>query len=145
MIIEKKEFKELKLEELYSILKIRQEVFIVEQKCFYLDCDGFDKDAIHFLGYEKEELVAYMRVLKNEKLKSFVLGRILVSKKNRKLGLGINLIKNVISYLENDNKNFKLEMSAQTYLINFYKKFNFKVEGDNYLDAGIPHVKMIKK
>ena len=145
MIIEKKEFKELKLEELYSILKIRQEVFIVEQKCFYLDCDGFDLDAIHFLGYEKEELVAYMRVLKNEKLKSFILGRILVSKKNRKLGLGINLIKNVISYLENDNENFKLEMSAQTYLISFYKKFNFKVEGGSYLDAGIPHVKMIKK
>ena len=145
MIIEKKKFKELKLEELYSILKIRQEVFIVEQKCFYLDCDGFDLDAIHFLGYEKEELVAYMRVLKNEKLKSFILGRILVSKKNRKLGLGINLIKNVISYLENDNENFKLEMSAQTYLISFYKKFNFKVEGGSYLDAGIPHVKMIKK
>ena len=86
-----------------------------------------------------------MRVVKNEKLKSFFLGRILVSKKNRKLGLGINLIKNVISYLENYNENFKLEMSAQTYLISFYEKFNFKVQGDNYLDAGIPHVKMIKK
>ena len=86
-----------------------------------------------------------MRVIKNDKLKSFILGRILVSKKNRKLGLGINLIKNVISYLENYNENFKLEMSAQTYLISFYEKFNFKVEGDNYLDAGIPHVKMIKK
>ena len=86
-----------------------------------------------------------MRVVKNDKLKSFILGRILVSKKNRKLGLGINLIKNVISYLENYNENFKLEMSAQTYLISFYEKFNFKVEGDNYLDAGIPHVKMIKK
>ena len=145
MILVRKEFNELALEELYLILKIRQEVFILEQKCFYLDCDDLDQKSIHFLGYRSGFLVCYMRVFNNKKVNTWVLGRILVSKKYRNLGLGIDLMNKVLEFLSYDKSNYFLEMSAQTYLINFYKKFNFKIEGDEYLDAGVPHVKMIKK
>jgi len=144
MIVEKKEFNDLTKEELYLILKIRQEVFIVEQKCFYLDCDDLDQGSMHFLGYHNEELVAYMRVFENHKANVFILGRILVAEKYRNLGLGIDLINKVSNFLETKNSFFSLEMSAQTYLIDFYKKFDFKIEGDEYLDAGIPHIKMVK-
>ena len=145
MILVKKNFNELTLDELYLILKIRQEVFIVEQKCFYLDCDDLDQKSIHFLGYHNGFLVCYMRVFNNKEDNIWVLGRILVSKKYRNLGLGIDLMNQVLEFLSYDKSNYSLEMSAQTYLINFYKKFNFKAEGDEYLDAGVPHVKMIKK
>tara|TARA_B100001758_G_C18325524_1_gene565666 strand:+ start:206 stop:646 length:441 start_codon:yes stop_codon:yes gene_type:complete len=145
MILVKKEFNELTLNELYLILKIRQEVFIVEQKCFYLDCDDLDQKSIHILGYRDESLVCYMRVLKNKKNNSFILGRILVSKKYRSLGLGIELMKRIISFLKTKNPSYSLEMSAQIYLIDFYKKFNFYVKGEEYLDAGVPHIKMIKE
>ena len=145
MIVEKKEFNDLTREELYLILKIRQEVFIVEQKCFYLDCDDLDQESIHFLGYSNKELVAYMRVFENNKTNTFILGRILVSIKHRNLGFGGDLINKVIGFLKTKNSLLSLEMSAQTYLIDFYKKFDFKIEGNEYLDAGIPHIKMVKK
>ena len=145
MIVEKKEFNDLTKEELYLILKIRQEVFIVEQKCFYLDCDDLDQKSIHILGYRDDFLVCYMRVLKNKKNNLFILGRILVSKKYRSLGLGIELMKRIISFLKTKNPSYSLEMSAQTYLIDFYKKFDFHVKGEEYLDAGVPHIKMIKE
>ena len=145
MILVNKKFNELTLDELYLILKIRQEVFIVEQKCFYLGCDDLDQKSIHFLGFRNGFLVCYMRVFNNKKVNTWVLGRILVSKKYRNLGLGIDLMNKVLEFLSYDKSNYFLEMSAQTYLINFYKKFNFKIEGDEYLDAGVPHVKMIKK
>jgi len=144
MIIVEKKFNDLTLEELYLILKIRQEVFIVEQKCFYLDCDDLDQKAIHFLGYINNSLVCYMRVLDN-KMDSWILGRILVSNKNRNLGLGIKLIKKVLNLLDQKKPNYYFQMSAQTYLIDFYKKFNFQIDGDEYLDAEVPHIKMIKK
>ena len=144
MIIEKKEFNQLSLEELYLILKIRQEVFIVEQKCFYLDCDDLDQKSIHFLGYIDGVLVCYLRVIKNEENNLWILGRILVSKKYRSLGIGIDLMNKSLKYLKNKNSNYSLEMSAQTYLIDFYKKFDFKTLGNEYLDAGVSHIKMIK-
>ena len=144
MIIEKKEFNQLSLEELYLILKIRQEVFIVEQKCFYLDCDDLDQKSIHFLGYIDGVLVCYLRVINNEENNLWILGRILVSKKYRSLGIGIDLMNKSLKYLENKNSNYSLEMSAQTYLIDFYKKFDFKTLGNEYLDAGVSHIKMIK-
>ena len=145
MIIVKKKFKELSLKELYLILKISQEVFIVEQRCFYLDCDHLDEKAIHFLGFKNGQLISYMRVLCNESINLCTLGRILVTKNNRGKGFGVNIISEVIKTLENLNSLYTFEMSAQTYLIDFYKKFNFHPVGNEYLDAGIPHIKMVKK
>ena len=90
MIIENKEFKDLSLEELYAILKLRQEVFVVEQKCNYLDCDNLDLNAIHVTIKENLKLISYLRIIKPNKIsKNTVLGRILVcrikiKKKHRK-------------------------------------------------------------
>ena len=132
---------------LIRILFVTYYSVFVEQKCFYLDCDGLDQKAIHFLGIKNKELIAYMRVLKpkkNNKRESLVLGRILVKKKYRKLGIGLTFMDNIIRFLTEKFPSLSMEMSAQTYLINFYKKFNFKVFGKEYLDAGVPHIKMIK-
>ena len=126
-------------------MKIRQEVFIVEQRCFYLDCDDLDEKAIHFLGFLNGKLISYMRVLSNENMNLWTLGRILVTKNNRGKGYGVDIISEVIKILKNLNSSYTFEMSAQTYLINFYKKFNFYPVGNEYLDAGIPHIKMVKK
>ena len=112
---------------------------------FLLDCDDLDEKAIHFLGFINGKLISYMRVLSNENMNLWTLGRILVTKNNRGKGYGVDIISEVIKILKNLNSSYTFEMSAQTYLINFYKKFNFYPVGNEYLDAGIPHIKMVKK
>ena len=146
MIIENKEFKDLSLEELYSTLKIRQEVFVVEQKCNYLDCDNLDLNAIHVLIKENLKLIAYLRIIKpNIISKNAVLGRILVCRNKRKKSIGKKIISYAIKLIKNKYPNISIEMSAQSYLIDFYYQFGFNVYGKEYLEDDIPHIKMIKK
>ena len=146
MIIENKEFNNLNLEELYSILRIRQEVFIVEQKCNYLDCDNLDLNAIHVSIKEGVKLIAYLRIIKpNIISKNVVLGRSLVDNRQRNQNLGKKIISYSIELIMEKYPNFLIEMSAQSYLIDFYNQFGFKVSGEEYLEDDIPHIKMIKK
>ena len=146
MIIENKEFSNLSLEELYSILKIRQEVFIIEQKCNYLDCDNLDLNAIHVSIKENLKLIAYLRIIKpNIISENVVLGRILVDNNKRKKNIGKKIISYAIKLIMEKYPNKSIEMSAQSYLIDFYNQFEFKVFGKEYLEDEIPHIKMIKK
>lgn len=146
MKIESKEFIDLSIYELYSILKLRQEVFIVEQKCNYLDCDDFDLNAIHVSARKDLNLIGYLRVIKpNVISKNAVLGRILVNIKNRKNSIGKKIILHSIKLIEDEFPNTNIEMSAQSYLIKYYKKFGFETYGNEYLEDNIPHIKMIKK
>jgi len=146
MKIESKEFIDLSIYELYSILKLRQEVFIVEQKCNYLDCDDFDLNAIHISARKDLNLIGYLRVIKpNIISKNAVLGRILVNIKNRKNSIGKKIILHSIKLIEDEFPNTNIEMSAQSYLIKYYKKFGFETYGNEYLEDNIPHIKMIKK
>ena len=137
-----KHYNELSLDELYLILKIRQEIFIVEQNCSYLDADNLDKTARHLMGYKDEELIAYMRVVDaNQIYKTISFGRILVKDKFRKSGVGRELMKEAIALFP---KNEIITISAQVYLKQFYKEFNFEPVGQEYLEDGIPHIKMIR-
>ncbi|OUV52471.1 MAG: hypothetical protein CBC73_05530 [Flavobacteriales bacterium TMED113] len=146
MKIESKEFIDLSIYELYSILKLRQEVFIVEQKCNYLDCDDFDLNAIHVSARKDLNLIGYLRVIKpNIISENAVLGRILVNIKNRKNSIGKKIILHSIKLIEDEFPNTNIEMSAQSYLIKYYKKFGFETYGNEYLEDNIPHIKMIKK
>lgn len=140
-----KTFLELSKTEIYNILALRSEVFVVEQHCFYLDPDGKDEDAIHLMGIEHNELVAYLRIfLPNKNSDHVIFGRVLTASSVRSKGYGKRLIRTMLDYCENNVKHSNIHCSAQHYLKKFYESFGFKVAGDVYDDAGVPHIEMIK-
>ena len=141
-------FSELTTEELYTILKLRQEIFVVEQQCIYLDCDNFDKSSYHLAGWKKDretcELLAYLRVMYPQKTNQLPrIGRLLVHSKMRQRGLGNLLIHKALQHIHLHQPGVKVQISAQAYLINFYKALGFQVTSDIYEEDNIPHVDMI--
>ncbi len=141
-----KSFEELTLEELYEIIKIRQEVFVVEQNCAFIDSDGYDKKAIHLmLKNEQGHLIAYARLLdKGIIYKEATIGRVLTLASARKLGLGRIVFLNAISGLYTYFGKQAIKIQAQSYLVDFYKSFGFEVISEAYLDTGIYHNDMMK-
>ena len=142
MIWNCKDYHDLSKDELYDILKIRQEVFIIEQNCNYLDADSFDQVSQHLTCYKQSELIAYMRIVpEGEIYPNISFGRILVKKKFRKIGLGKEIIQRAINVFPEDTT---IVMSAQLYLTQLYENFGFKIIGKEYLEDEIPHIKMIR-
>ncbi|WP_191858449.1 GNAT family N-acetyltransferase [Hanstruepera ponticola] len=140
-----KEFQELNTKELYDLLQLRSEVFVVEQDCVYQDIDGKDMKAYHILGYKNDELVAYTRVFKTgDYFERASIGRVVVKKSERHHKYGYDIMKASISLIENVFNETEILISAQTYLGNFYNKLGFIEIGEEYLEDGIPHIKMIK-
>jgi len=141
-----KNFYELTLESLYDIMRLRQEVFVLEQNCPYLDADGKDINSYHLLGYLNSELVAYLRIVKpGISFDELSFGRILTSKKIRGNGVGKLLMEEGIKQSKIIFGNIPNRISAQKYLKKFYNTFGFKETGKEYLEDGIPHIEMIKK
>ncbi len=140
-----KQFHELSSHQLYDCLTLRQLVFVVEQEAAYLDNDNLDKHAIHFFAYDADVVVAYGRLIP-EKLKfhEASLGRIVVHPNYRHQGLAHQLMKQIISYQQNHYANTSNRISAQTYLIPFYKSYGFEVISDLYFEDGLPHKEMLK-
>ncbi len=117
-----KHYNDLSRDLLYLILKVRQEVFIIEQNCNYLDADSLDKNSYHLLGFLDENLIAYMRVIELTEFKNSIsFGRILVKKEYRGEGVGRELMKKSIELFS--SKYDFIVMSAQLYLLEFYKEF----------------------
>ena len=138
-----KYYNELSKDLLYLILKTRQEVFVIEQNCNYLDADDYDQFSHHLMGFQDNRLIAYMRIIdKGHLYDNIAFGRILVIKEYRGMSIGNSLMQKGLSHFT--NKNQSIIMSAQSYLIDFYKKFNFKTIGEEYLEDNILHVKMIR-
>ena len=143
---ETKFFNELNINELYTILQLREEVFTLEQHCFYQDMDGLDQKAAHLLGYDGEKLVAYARLFEfEEHYGSAAFGRVLIHKDYRKMKLGKILIDKILSEMERLFGEQKITISAQYYLLDFYKKFGFQPIGEPYDDAGVKHIRMEKE
>jgi ElaA protein len=139
-------FKEFTIHELYEVLQLRSEVFVVEQDCVYQDIDFKDQKAIHILGYKKEKLVTYSRVFKQrDYLEEASIGRVLVKENERKYGYGHDLMKESIATILKEFKTTIIHISAQTYLEKFYNSHGFSKVGNGYLEDGIPHIKMITK
>lgn len=137
-----KSYNDLSLDELYSILKIRQEVFIIEQACNYLDADSHDFLATHLIARKHKQIIAYMRIVPAGELYDHVsFGRILVKKKFRNTGIGKDLVRRAINLFD---PNQTVIISAQIYLTKFYQSFGFCVIGEEYLEDDIPHIKMIR-
>lgn len=139
-----KYFEELSTQELYELLQLRSEVFVVEQDCVYQDIDGKDSKALHIIGRINGEIVAYTRCFPpGIYFKEAAIGRVVVAKDQRKFGLGHEIMKASINAVKDHFNNDTIKLSAQTYLVNFYKKHGFKPVGDEYLEDGIPHVAML--
>ena len=134
-----KKWSALTANEIYFILRLRSEVFVVEQDCVYQDIDGKDQKAKHVLGKKENDIVAYARVFKpGDYFKEASFGRAVVKKSERGKGVGDEL---VINCLENI-KEKKIKISAQSYLKGFYGKHGFTAKGEEYLEDGIPHTAM---
>ena len=141
-----KKFDELTLDELYLILQLRNEVFIVEQNCVYNDIDGKDQSAWHFMAIEGNNLVAYTRILPpGISYNDPAIGRVLTTPSKRRSGLGRELMKRSIEACDKLFGKSSITLSAQVYLQSFYESLGFIVVGEEYLDDGIPHIKMSRK
>ncbi|MFL0352846.1 GNAT family N-acetyltransferase [Xanthomarina sp. GH4-25] len=140
-----KTFKELTTQELYDVLQLRAEVFVVEQDCVYQDVDGKDKKAYHVLGYKDTTLVAYTRVFKpGDYFKESSIGRVVVSKNQRQHKYGYDIMKASITAIKENFDETIIKISAQCYLKIFYNQLGFIETGEEYLEDGIPHMAMIK-
>ena len=138
-----KRFEELNLDELYALLQLRNEVFIVEQNCVYKDLDGKDRSAWHLMAVEDDNLVAYTRILPPGVLyKDPAIGRVVTASSKRRSGLGRELMKRSIETCEKLFGKISITLSAQVYLQSFYESFQFIAVGEEYLDDGIPHIEM---
>ena len=145
MIFNIKRFNELSIQELYVILQLRSEVFVVEQDCVYQDLDNKDQDAFHVLGVLDNEIVAYARIFKpGDYFLESSIGRIVVKKEFRKFQYGYKLVENSIQFIENNLQQNTILISAQSYLTKFYNSLGFIRVGEEYLEDGIPHIKMLK-
>ena len=145
MIFTIKKFNELSTHELYAVLQLRAEVFVVEQDCVYQDLDNKDLDAYHMLGVLDTKIVAYTRIFKpGDYFLESSIGRIVVKKEFRKFQFGYQLVVNSIQFIENNLQQNKILISAQSYLTKFYNSLGFTQVGEEYLEDGIPHIKMLK-
>uniref|UniRef100_UPI00404A4A13 GNAT family N-acetyltransferase n=1 Tax=Gelidibacter sp. TaxID=2018083 RepID=UPI00404A4A13 len=140
-----KTFQQLTTDELYAILQLRSEVFVVEQNCVYQDIDGKDQKALHVLGFKNNVLVAYTRLFKpNDYFENASIGRVVVSQNERQHKYGYEIMKASIEAILNYFNEMTIKISAQEYLVKFYTNLGFKTIGSSYLEDGIPHVAMIK-
>ena len=140
-----KSFNELSVEELYNILKLRSEIFVVEQNCVYQDMDDKDQKALHVLGKKNNKIIAYTRIFKSGDYFDIPsIGRVIVSKSERQYGYGYDIMNASINAIKQNFKESKIKLSAQCYLKKFYNNLGFIEVGEEYLEDDIPHICMIK-
>ena len=140
-----KRFNELSTLELYSLLQLRSEVFVVEQNCVYQDVDGKDDNAIHVLGFLDNELASYSRIFhKGIYFEEASIGRVVVSPKLRDKKLGHDLMQVSIAAVKEHFKEHNITISAQEYLKKFYESHGFVQTSEMYLEDDIPHIQMKK-
>lgn len=139
-----KAFQQLSTHELYEILKLRSDVFVVEQNCVYADMDGKDQACLHVLGFDGEELAAYARLVPaGMAYDSPAIGRVATAAAFRKHGYGKALMAHCIGETLRHFNTDTITISAQQYLEAFYTTLGFLTKSDMYLEDGIPHIKMI--
>lgn len=141
-----KSFEELTPQELYSVLQLRSEIFVVEQNCVYQDMDDKDQKALHVLGFKNGKIVAYTRIFKPGDYFEFAsIGRVVVSQKERSHKHGSDIMNASIKAIKAYFKVTKIKIGAQCYLRKFYNNLGFFEVGEEYLEDGIPHIGMIKQ
>jgi ElaA protein len=136
---------ELSARQLYEILRLRSEVFVVEQQCIYQDIDGQDlhADTCHLLGWDGGQLVAYLRLLDPATQGgNVVIGRVLTAAAARGTGLGHTLLANALEQAAERWPQVPIYLSAQAHLQGYYGRYGFIAQGQEYLEDNIPHIAM---
>lgn len=137
-------YNNLSRDDLYAIIYLRNEVFIVEQNCPYQDCDGKDQDAYHYTLKEDGLLIAYCRILKpGISYAEYAIGRVIIKASHRGQKLGRKMMLESMSYITDTLKGKSIRISAQAYLEKFYRDLGFKVVSEVYLEDDIPHIEML--
>jgi ElaA protein len=138
-----KKFDELTATELYAIMQLRNEVFVVEQNCVYQDADNKDQESLHLTGWDDECLVAYTRIIPpGISYNTPSIGRVVSSPKYRKKGTGRKLMEMSISKTFSQFNCTEIKIGAQVYLAEFYKSLGFLQSSSEYFEDGIPHIEM---
>ncbi len=138
-------FLDLTIQQLYDILQLRSEVFVVEQDCVYQDIDGYDQLATHILAYDEKILVAYARILPPKTyFTELSIGRIIVKENYRSQALGHDLMNFCLDFISSQFDSQTIKLSAQEHLKSFYEHHGFQQQGHGYLEDGIPHVAMYR-
>lgn len=140
-----KSFEELTPHQLYQLLRLRSEVFVVEQQCIFLDMDNKDQQCYHLLGWKGELLAASTRLVPpGISYPEMSIGRVVSSPQVRGTGIGRELMEVSIKACYELWDKASIRIGAQCYLENFYKSLGFEPEGEIYLEDGIPHIEMVK-
>lgn len=146
---EVKTFHQLEVDQLFDVLQLRVDVFVVEQQCAYPEIDDYDRHAEtkHLSGCDESgQLIAYARLLPpGLRYLEVNLGRFVVKNVARKQGVGHQLLQEALKEIQNTWSDSAIKISAQDYLQMFYEQYGFERVSDVYLEDGIPHIEMIKK
>ncbi|MCE7054631.1 GNAT family N-acetyltransferase [Algoriphagus sp. AGSA1] len=146
MNIQIKNFEQLSTQELYVIIRLRNEIFVVEQNCLYQDADNKDLAAYHVMIKSDDALLAYARVLPpGISYPEVSIGRVACDKSARGKGLGQKIMEQSLSFIKSEFGSCTIRIGAQTYLNDFYKSLGFENEGRPYLEDGIEHIEMLKR
>jgi ElaA protein len=138
-----KSFEDLSIHELYDILRLRSEIFVVEQNCVYLDLDGKDKKGLHLLGEFEGKIVAYSRLFKpGISFDNASIGRVVVDAHYRDRKWGHDLMREAIAGIQSHFGESKITIGAQLYLKKFYESHGFVQTSEMYLEDDIPHIEM---
>lgn len=139
-------FNQLSLKLFHDLIQLREEVFVVEQDCPYLDVDGKDVDAFHVIGLYGDKVVATARILKpGVSYDEVAIGRVVVAEAYRKLKVGHQLMDETLKFIRKEFGNVPVRISAQTYLISYYNSHGFEIVGEEYLEDNISHIQMFNK
>ena len=140
-----KTFEDLNKLELYQLLALRAEVFVVEQDCAYQDVDSKDFKALHIIGFDADKVVAYARVFgPGDYFEQAGIGRIVVQKDYRSSGLGKEIVLAAQKAILEHFNTSTIKLSAQSYLKDFYEELGYYQEGEEYMEDGIPHIAMTR-
>ncbi|HEM5146149.1 TPA: GNAT family N-acetyltransferase [Streptococcus suis] len=139
-----KAFDQLSLQELYGILTLRVDVFVVEQACPYPEVDGKDPNCLHLFGTDEGELVAYLRILPaGLSYDEVSIGRVVIKSSHRGKGLGRPMMEQAIHFITNEWKERQIKIGAQAHLEKFYSSLGFEPVSEVYLEDDIPHLDML--
>ncbi len=140
-----KKFEELTPSELYAIMQLRNEVFVVEQNCVYQDADNKDALSFHLMGWSEKNLYAYTRIIPpGNAFTEASIGRVVTSPSIRRTGIGVELMKVSISKIKELFGDGPIRIGAQLYLQKFYTSLGFQKDSDTYLEDNIPHIEMVR-
>lgn len=139
---------QLSTQELYAILRLRADVFVVEQQCVYLDVDGQDLigDTCHLMAWRDEQLAAYLRLLAPiQQDGDVVVGRVVTAPSARGQGIGHEMMVHALDHAEKQWPGHSIFLSAQAHLQGYYRRYGFDPVGEVYVEDGIPHIGMRRK